>query len=370
MKKWHARAKDIAYSHMGSLLAALTYNSRAIAVLGYIAQLTPPPPAIFPQEQAVLHHIMHMPTNAFERSVFANLGQIGCKAYNGIHHFCQATLLRASHKTIIGWDAQWRNLREQAAELLPLRLVAEGALCSTWWDTLPFVHHLASAFYGTGSFAKSKATCDNMHTVYAQGNKRNIQALALKALCTQGDGYSFYFLFHRRCVPLGVSHLGVLSRRDVHAALECAKLVNHSTSIAWLKTVTNAWCTSHRMHETNKLNCIFGCRTSPDRLDHYITCNLLWSLLHEAFGGDFTPCLFARLNFSMPCERNLYILAAAFDIYHGLKIGLREVVDEANVSLRFATISHNAKLIARDHVRSLYGCLGSAPTSSLADVSA
>ena len=162
----------------------------------------------------------------------------------------------------------------------------------------------------------------------------------------------------------------MLSRRDVHAALDCAKLVNHSTSIAWIKTVTNAWCTSHRMHETNKLNCIFGCRTSPDRLDHYITCNLLWSLLHEAFGGAFTPCLFARLNFSMPCERNLYILAAAFDIYHGLKIGLREVVDEANVSLRFATISHNAKLIARDHVRSLYGCLGSAPTSSLSDVSA
>ena len=310
---------------------------------------------------------MHLPTNSFERSVFANLGQIGCKAFHGIHHYCQATLLRASLKTIIGWDTQWRKLRDLAVDLLPLRLVAEGALCSTWWDTLPFVHHLASAFYGTGSFSSSKAVGVKMHTMYTQDNERNIQSLAHKALSTETSGYSFYFLFHRRCVPLGISHLGVLSPRDVQDALDCAKLVNHSTSIAWIKTVTNAWCTSHRMHESNKLNSISGCRTSPDRLDHYITCSLLCSLLHEVFGGDFTPGFFARLNFSRPCERNLYILAAAFDIYHSLKIGLREVVDEASVSLRFATISRNARIIARDHARSLSG---SAPSSSDSDVSA
>ena len=144
-------------------------------------------------------------------------------------------------------------------------------------------------------------------------------------------------------------------------------LVFAASSIAWIKTVTNAWCTSHRVHETNKLNCIFGCRSSPDRLDHYITCTSLWSLVHEAFGGDFTPCFFARFSFSRPCDRSLYILAAACDIYHGLKLGLREVVDEASVSLRFATISRNAKIIARDHARSLFG---SAPSSSVSDVSA
>ena len=137
-------------------------------------------------------------------------------------------------------------------------------------------------------------------------------------------------------MPLGVSHLGVISPRDVRDALECAKHVNHCTAISWLKTATNAWCTSHRMHETNKLTCIFGCSDLPDRIDHYIICPLLWSILHEFFGGDFPPNLFARLILFNPCERNLYILAAAFDIHHGVKIGLREVADEANASLRFA----------------------------------
>ena len=42
VRKWQERAKDIASSHMGALLASLTYNSRAIAVLGYITQLVPP----------------------------------------------------------------------------------------------------------------------------------------------------------------------------------------------------------------------------------------------------------------------------------------------------------------------------------------
>ena len=84
LRKWQERAKDIAASHMGSKLAALTYNSRAVSVLGFIAQLAPPPDEIFPLEQATLHYIMHIPTNSFERRVFSNLEQLGCKAFLSI----------------------------------------------------------------------------------------------------------------------------------------------------------------------------------------------------------------------------------------------------------------------------------------------
>ena len=122
-----------------------------------------------------------------------------------------------------------------------------------------------------------------------------------------------------------------------------------AVAIAWLKTITNAWCTTHRMHEDSRLNCIFGCRTSPDRIDHYLVCPILWSILDEGFGGNLTPCIFSRLNFSAPCERKLHIIAAAFEIYHALKISLRSVVDVANTTHIFAPIIAHARTLARDH---------------------
>jgi len=61
------------------------------------------------------------------------------------------------------------------------------------------------------------------------------------------------------------------------------------------------------------------------------------------------PLHFSRLSFAFPSERNLYILAAAFDIYHALKIGLRSTVDVANASSIFAPVLAQAKVLARDH---------------------
>ena len=56
--KWTARAREIARSHMGPLLAAVCYNARAIPVLGSVAQLLPPPPEIRAIASSLLHHVL------------------------------------------------------------------------------------------------------------------------------------------------------------------------------------------------------------------------------------------------------------------------------------------------------------------------
>ena len=71
--------------------------------------------------------------------------------------------------------------------------------------------------------------------------------------------------------------------------------------------------------------------------------------IDEAFGGSLTPCVFSRLNFASPSGRNFYIPAAAFGIYHALKIGLRNIVDIANSTFLFAPVCAQAKVLARDH---------------------
>ena len=172
----------------------------------------------------------------------------------------------------------------------------------------------------------------------------------MKGFLAHAGVYSCYDLLHRRCVPLGLAQLGVISPSDVARALETASACSHVIAIAWFKTVTNAWTTSYRMHEPDKLKCLFGC-DAKDSLEHYIICRLLWSVLDCAFGGNLNPNLFARVNYSAPSSRQCCLIATAFEIYHALKIGQRALVDTALSCRRFAPIITVAELIAADCAR-------------------
>ena len=66
-------------------------------------------------------------------------------------------------------------------------------------------------------------------------------------------------------------------------------------------------------------------------------CPILWSVLHDAFGGNLRPpCRVSRLNYAYPSPKRLVVIGALFEIYHALKIGLRSIVEEALASQRFA----------------------------------
>jgi hypothetical protein len=241
------------------------------------------------------------------------------------------------------------------AHLCLREVCGEQRLCSSWWDTKPFASHLHEAYWGIGGFSNSKEVCEYIRKVCNDSAKSNtrtatnksIQALAMKRLLAQDGTYSFYQLLHRRCSPLGLSVSGIISPSDVERAFTCASANSHVPAMAWLKTVTNAWTTSYRMHEPIKLKCLFGC-DAPDRIDHYLSCRTLWSILHEAFGGDFPPCMFARINYAIaPSNKMLIVISAAFEIYHALKIGLRSIVEQCLVSGRFAPVVGVARKLAR-----------------------
>ena len=172
----------------------------------------------------------------------------------------------------------------------------------------------------------------------------------------QNQQYSFYELLHRRCVPLGLAQYGVISPSDVSRALAGAALCSHVTAIAWFKTVTNAWTTSYRMHESVKFSCVFGCN-AEDKLEHYLKCHTLWSILDEAFGGNLTPCPFSRVNFDKPSCKQYILIESAFEIYHALKIGQRTLVEECIASGRFAPCIAVATILASDRARSAAGLI-------------
>ncbi len=107
---------------------------------------------------------------------------------------------------------------------------------------------------------------------------------------------------------------------------------------------------SFRMHESDKFKCLFGC-DADDKLEHYLTCHTLWSILDEAFGGNLTPNLFARINFDTPSVTQCILIECTFDKYHALKIGQRTLVDQCFSSRRFAPCICVASILASDCAR-------------------
>ena len=61
---------------------------------------------------------------------------------------------------------------------------------------------------------------------------------------------------------------------------------------AVIKTWANVWTTSTRMHEPIALPCIFGCEGCEDALNHYLSCDILWTAV--------TSCSFRRTELLWP----------------------------------------------------------------------
>ena len=92
------------------------------------------------------------------------------------------------------------------------------------------------------------------------------------------------------------------------------------------------------MHEPIRLPCIFGCRGEHDQISHYLECQILWSIINEVFEGYVHPLAIGRVNYLEPNASRVIVISAAFEIYHALKIGLRETVDHAIACKRFKEI--------------------------------
>ena len=125
--------------------------------------------------------------------------------------------------------------------------------------------------------------------------------------------------------------MSILSQDVLSNFCQEARGLPTSAHMAVIRTWTNGWATSQRFHESRKLKCIFGC-DEGDCLNHYLQCDILWPLLLSVRRAH-TPALnsnpaerAAICNISRWSICNLWV---AFQAYHSLKIGRRDLVDSA-----------------------------------------
>ena len=111
------------------------------------------------------------------------------------------------------------------------------------------------------------------------------------------------------------------------------------------------------MHEPVKLQCIFGCRDAKDKLDHYLVCNCLWSSIDEVFEKMIDHLPAGRVNFLHPSPTKVIVISCAFEVYHALKIGLRETVETALATRRFNEVYRVSHKLILDNFQMSQGHL-------------
>ena len=93
----------------------------------------------------------------------------------------------------------------------------------------------------------------------------------------------------------------------------------HATAMARvLKTWTNGWITSHRMHEEYVHPCLLGCQGKKDDLSHYVHCPYIFCIMKflvPEVSSD--PILrLGLVNSTVPKLKNVCCMFSAF---HGLR---------------------------------------------------
>ena len=90
---------------------------------------------------------------------------------------------------------------------------------------------------------------------------------------------------------------------------------------AVIKTWSNTWATSSRLHEEKRLKCFFGC-DAPDDLNHYLCCDPLWTAIisnGSARVGLLWTRPMTRIGMINPSLEWLQMVCIAYSCYHSIK---------------------------------------------------
>ena len=113
-----------------------------------------------------------------------------------------------------------------------------------------------------------------------------------------------------------------------------------------LRTWSNGWLTTSRMHEANAMPCVFGCDEEVDSLHHYLRCEALWALVYTCTNSNNSSLLQQSIeerccirNISPP---NLMRLYSASATYHSLRKLHAELLENAVSSGDFTWVYETA----------------------------
>ena len=210
----------------------------------------------------------------------------------------------------------------------PFQSYSSPVMARFFWNWKPFVAHLNESIqcefsFGAKSFRKPMLRAA-VSSVQKLSQNSDSEAGTQKVLYESYCNEVFYkdpnaCILSSSFVKLGnaMSVLApLLANLDILFIQEWLKRLPNGILFPILKTWSNAWSTTCRIHCSVQLSYVFGCQESPDDLKHYVSCPVLWNAVGIAELDLLSEGVLKRLALLEPSFSSFKIVARAFHLYN------------------------------------------------------
>ena len=322
LAKLAGRAATIVSLALPASASLPLYSSRAAPVTSYVAQFCEPPPVLERFERRLLCRILRIPFTALSFTHLTSLADMGGPCVRTATVATKAALIRAASCELSDWVGWYRVLAALALEHNPVRMVLDHRFSPVFWDSQPIACSLARAYFDASSlplpqtFLPPHATAPPplLPLPLTLATRPIPQSVVSASIRTERYKADWRLLVRVRLRDV----FGIDQEFDINEICATLRAASPHLAMCWIKTVSNAWTTSRRMHEATQKMCFLGCM-APDDLRHYAVCPSLSILLARALClplPSLPPSARFLLGISHPPSLHVSPSYLAFTVYH------------------------------------------------------
>ena len=288
--KFRHRAKEIASSHTASSILVAAYVSRAVPVLGYVAQLEAFPTKLAVVERNVLHNLFKLiPGSMTDRALHAT-HQLGLAFVPYLKLHCLSIQYRTAIRTIpeaiaVGFDM----LRNAFAEHATLSNLSQNSYSTPGWDTEPYVVRLRQLQDNFASTIGSMRGVDSKKVakrIMACPESISIQSHCIGVLHDAVASHDWAaFLARRFKLTFGID----ISVDNFNRVLLYCRKVRPVLTFSFLRWSLNSLPTASRLHDGGHDECPF-CGCADVRTSHLALCTPVIDSASRFAADRNAPC--------------------------------------------------------------------------------
>ncbi len=356
LSKFQDRISNIHSSHLPANLAVSHLTCRAIPVLGYIAQLVPPPKNTVRIGMNAVMKVLRFPGNSLSYETAFNLDMLGGPKIPSLVCYLKSCMVRTAIKTVVGFKDQHESLLIAAREHVPFGIQRRTFATPIGWDSAAFCTNLTQCLLTQGMselVAEFRSTNHGRKSYQALAYHKLVNCLPspTKAwILLLGDRAKMFLQESAYLWPCWHDQFSI-SEAGLDEIVKVLMTMREGPRLMVIKTFTNSWCTSRRLHEGGSSPTIHPCffcgEVRKDDLAHYLECDSLWSTVISAanLGAEFLDLdPISRAGLSNPSRASYNLIACAFLVYHAIKL---EHLEESLNAIATNDLSHNINLASR-----------------------
>ena len=148
LHKWIKQAKTIGAAQLPGSVGTHLYNSRAVPVLGYVAQLIFPSSAMIEQEIHLVNVVLHLPGRSVGLGAATAFNKIGMMKFKSAVCSALASIARAALGGKLQWQDHWHSLLTNAELEVSAAAAIRGRPWASHWKANTFAANLFQAAAG------------------------------------------------------------------------------------------------------------------------------------------------------------------------------------------------------------------------------